>query len=307
MSLIRSHPNLFENLPGYSFQPNFVEVNDVALFDDSEVFMHYVDYGDKDAPIVMMLHGEPSWSYLYRHMIDEVKQANYRAIAPDLIGFGKSDKYDTQDAYTYANHIAWLTRFIDKTKLSNIHLFCQDWGGLLGLRLVANHPELFASVVVSNTMLPTGDYAPSQAFLDWRHYSQNTDNFDIASIIQKGTQRELITEIVNAYNAPFPEEKLKAGARKFPLLVPITPDDTESENNRQAWSVLAKFDKPFLTLFSDSDPITRGGEKIFQKLVIGCQDQPHELIKDGGHFLQEDCYEVLSKKYILFLNGVTRG
>lgn len=284
MDILKTPPSYFDNLPGYSFQPHYIDVGD-----EHKLSMHYVDYGPSNGPVILMLHGEPSWSYLYRNMINIAATAGFRVIAPDLIGFGKSDKYLSQDAYTYASHLKWLTRLVDKLSLTNINLICQDWGGLLGLRLVAANPEIFAAVVAANTMLPTGEHEPSEAFMAWQAYSQESDNFDIANIIQGASHKDIIDEVLAAYNAPFPSEEYKAGARKFPMLVPINVDDPEAHNNKEAWKVLATFNKPFLTAFSDKDPVTRGGEKIFQKLIPGCKGQVHTIIKDGGHFLQEDC------------------
>jgi haloalkane dehalogenase len=305
MEVLKTPENQFDNLPGYSFQSNFINV--ASAWDNAEgvdeLLMHYVDFGDKSAPIIMMLHGEPSWSYLYRHMIDKAASEGFRVIAPDLIGFGKSDKYAQQSAYTYANHLNWLNALIDKLGLKHIHLICQDWGGLLGLRILADRSDLFSACVAANTMLPTGDYHPGQAFVDWQHYSQNTKIFDCGNIIQNACEKELIEEIVAAYNAPFPEEKYKAGARKFPMLVPITPDDPEAQNNRLAWGKLQQFKKPFLTAFSDKDPITAGGDKVFQKLVPGCKDQAHVTLKDAGHFLQEDCGDQLISHAITLFKG----
>lgn len=298
MNILKTPDHCFADLPGYSFQDNYINVGS-----EHELLMHYVDYGDIDAPVILMLHGEPSWSYLYRNMINIAEQAGFRVIAPDLIGFGKSDKYDTQSAYTYASHLTWLSTFVKKLTLQNIHLICQDWGGLLGLRLLSADPDNFAAVVVANTMLPTGDHTPPDAFLAWQQYSQTTDNFDIGAIIQRATHKDVIDEVVAAYNAPFPEEKYKAAARKFPMLVPTSPNDPEAQNNRNAWKILGEFSKPFLTAFSDQDPVTKGGEKIFQKLVPGCKGQAHTIIKGGGHFLQEDCASELINHAIKCFKG----
>ena len=309
MEILKTPENRFYNLPGYSFQPNFINVAsdwDQAQ-DTNELLMHYVDFGDKNHPIILMLHGEPSWSYLYRQMINDAANAGFRVIAPDLIGFGKSDKYAEKSAYTYANHLAWLNSFINQLSLQNINLICQDWGGLLGLRILANRSELFSACIAANTMLPTGDHDPGQAFFDWQVYSQSTPNFDIGEIIQRATHKELINEIVAAYNAPFPSERYKVGARMFPMLVPTTPNDPETENNRQAWQSLKQFTKPFLTAFSDGDPVTKGGEKIFQKLIPGCNNQAHIILENGGHFLQEDCGDELIKHAIQFFQGARRG
>jgi haloalkane dehalogenase len=302
MQVLETPPERFENLPGYSYQAHYINV--AGQWDKSqgvdELLMHYVDFGYKDDPIILMLHGEPSWSYLYRHMIDYAVEAGFRVIAPDLIGFGKSHKYEEQEAYTYAHHLDWLNQFIDQLSLSNINLICQDWGGLLGLRILAERSELFSTCVAANTFLPTGDHHPGQDFLDWQQFSQSSPDFNIGKIIQRATHKDLIEEIVDAYNAPFPNERYKAGPRKFPMLVPISPDDPESNNNRLAWEKLKQFSKPFLTAFSDKDPITAGGEKVFQKLIPGCNKQNHALLKDGGHFLQEDVGEELIRLAIQF-------
>jgi haloalkane dehalogenase len=284
MDILKTPSSFFDNLPGYSFQAHYIDVGD-----EHELIMHYVDYGPSDGPIILMLHGEPSWSYLYRNMINVAASSGFRVIAPDLIGFGKSDKYANQEVYTYASHLEWLNRLIEQLALTEINLICQDWGGLLGLRLVAAQTEKFAAVVAANTMLPTGEHEPSEAFKAWQTYSQTTDNFNIGNIIQGATHKEIIEEVIAAYNAPFPSEKYKAGARKFPMLVPTSLDDPEAQNNKEAWEVLKTFTKPFLTAFSDKDPVTKGGEKIFQKLIPGCKGQKHTIIKNGGHFLQEDC------------------
>lgn len=296
MKILKTPSQRFEQLPGYSFRANFVDVGR----HEHTLMMHYVDYGDKNAPVILMLHGQPSWSYLYRNMICEAEENGFRVIAPDLIGFGKSDKFDTQDAYTYANHLTWLKRFISAIELSQIHLICQDWGGLLGLRLVADSPDDFAAVLATNTMLPTGDHPPSPEFLRWQRFSQEVAEFEVSKVIQKATTTELIQEVLTAYDAPFPSEEYKCAVRKFPLLVPTQANDPESENNRKAWQALARFNKPFLTAFSDGDPITAGGDKIMQNKIPGCANQAHMTLIDGGHFLQEDVGEQLIKTAIQF-------
>lgn len=281
MPVLRTPDSQFENLSGYRFKPNYVTLKDGLR-------MHYVHEGPATGKLVLLLHGEPSWSYLYRFMIADLAKRGYRVFAPDLIGFGKSDKPESQDLYTYQSHRDWLFELIKALGLKNINLFCQDWGGLLGLRIVGEHPELFDSVTASNTFLPTGDIAPGEAFLKWREFSQNVSKLPIGKIIQGATVRRLSEEELRAYNAPYPEEKYKAAARKFPLLVPITPDDPASGANRAAWEGLKKFTKPFLTLFGDSDPVTKGGNLIFRRYVPGAKNQPHEIIVQGGHFIQED-------------------
>lgn len=284
----------FENLPDYPFEPNYIEVGEGMK-------MHYVDEGDKNAPVVLLLHGEPSWSFLYRKMIPVFVENGYRAIAPDLIGFGKSDKPTEMSDYTYALHLEWTNEIITQLDLKNMALFCQDWGGLIGLRLAMAHQDRFSSIVVGNSMLPTGARKPNDAFLKWQSYSQKVEVFPIGSIIQRSTVNDLSKEIVAAYDAPYPDESYKAGARIFPALVPTSETDPQSDNNKKAWVELTKWTKPFLTLFSDTDPITNGLERIFHKLVPGTKGQPHEIIKSGGHFLQEDKGEEIAEKMVEFL------
>lgn len=280
MDVLRTPDERFASLPGYDFAPNYVDVDGLR--------MHYVDAGPSNVSPVLMIHGEPSWSYLYRKMIPIVAAAGYRVIAPDLIGFGRSDKPVNREDYTYQRHVDWMRGFIETLNLGNIALICQDWGGLIGLRLVAEHPDRFARVVAANTILPTGSQSPSEAFLNWQRFSQEAPDFNAGAIVQMATTTDLTPEIIEAYNAPFPDERYKAGARQFPMLVPIAPDDPAVESNRQAWEQLKQWEQPFLTAFSDSDPIMSGGDRIFQSLIPGAQDQPHTIIKDGGHFLQED-------------------
>jgi haloalkane dehalogenase len=236
-------------------------------------------------------------------MIDPVIKAGYRVIAPDLIGFGKSDKPTERSDYTYQRHLDWVRQVIIQLNLSDITLVCQDWGGLLGLRLVAEHPDLFARVLAANTMLPTGDHSPNEAFLNWQTFSQEVKVFPVAGIIKGATVTALSTDELAAYDAPFPDETYKAGARQFPLLVPTTPDNPASDANRLAWQTLQQFDKPFMTAFSDSDPVTAGGDKIMQKLIPGCQGQVHTTIEKGGHFLQEDQGKKLADVLLTFMNS----
>ncbi|WP_026377145.1 haloalkane dehalogenase [Aestuariibacter salexigens] len=300
MDYLRTPDERFDNLPDYDFAPNYVQVNDGQ---GGTLRMHYIDEGPRDSEVVLMLHGEPSWCYLYRKMIPLVVAAGYRVIAPDLIGFGRSDKPTSQDDYTYATHLAWLTDGLQQLSLTNMTLVCQDWGGLLGLRLVAEHSEWFARVLAANTMLPTGDMKPSEAFFKWKAFSQEVDVFPAAGIIKGATTKPLSQAVYDAYNAPFPDESYKAGARKFPLLVPVSPDDPETLSNRAAWQKLRAFNKPFITAFSDSDPVTAGGDKYMQANIPGCEGQAHTTIVNGGHFLQEDCAEQLSDVLIKFMKN----
>ena len=290
MHVLRTPDSAFAQLPHFPYKPHYCQVSE-------DLRMHYIDEGE--GPVILLLHGEPSWSFLYRKMIPRLVEGGYRVVVPDLIGFGRSDKPAAQDDYTYANHIVWTQALLDQLKLNDIHLFVQDWGGLIGLRLLTAHPDNFATVVAGNTMLPTGTATPPQAFLDWQNFAANSPKFDIATVLQRATTTTLSDEELAAYNAPFPSEEYKAGARKFPALVPINEKDPESENNKTAWGVLAQWKKPFLTLFSDQDPITKGGEQVFQKIVPGTQGQAHRIVQ-GGHFLQEDCGEELAQLMLDF-------
>jgi len=298
MRVLRTPEHCFDNLPDYDFAANYLQLA------DSTLRMHYLDEGaNNQGSTILLMHGEPSWSYLYRKMIPGLVKAGHRVIAPDLIGFGRSDKPAERSDYSYQSHLSWLTDCLHQLDLKGVVLFCQDWGGLLGLRLLAAEPERFSAVVVANTFLPTGDTEPSDAFINWREFSQTVPEFPVGGIIKGATVSELAETVIAAYNAPYPDESYKAGARQFPLLVPISPDDPESQNNRDAWKVLSAFDKPFLTAFSDQDPITVGGDKYFQKNVPGCNGQSHVTIKDGGHFLQEDKGEELAELVNKFIDA----
>lgn len=298
MRVLRTPDERFAGLPGWTFAPHYVEVADG---EGGSLRLHYADEGPADAAPVLMLHGEPSWSYLYRKMIPGIVSAGYRAVAPDLIGFGRSDKPSEQSDYTFQRHVDWTTSFIEQLDLRNITLFGQDWGSLVGLRIAAGNPDRFDRIVIANGGLPTGDQSPGEAFLRWQKFSQTSPQFDIGRLIQGATVTTLADDVVAAYDAPFPDDSFKAGARIFPSLVPTSPDDPASPANRNAWEVLQKWDKPFLTTFSDSDPITKGGERVLQKLIPGADGQPHVTIEEGGHFLQEDKGEELAKVVVDFI------
>ena len=295
--VLRTPDARFENLPGYNFSPNYAEISDPDL---GKMRLHYVDEGPRDALTVIMMHGEPSWSFLYRGMIERVAASGLRVLAPDLVGFGRSDKPTETSDYTYSKHVAWMTQWLEAMNLERAVLFCQDWGGLIGLRLVANTPDLFAGVLAGNTFLPTGQGKVSKAFEAWRDFSQTTPEFKVGRIIQGATVTDLSDAIVAGYDAPYPDESYKAGARIFPALVPTSEDMDGAEDNKKAWAVLSRWEKPFLTCFSDSDPVTGGLDTLFQKNIPGCKGQPHETVKGGGHFLQEDCAEDLSRIIIDF-------
>jgi len=293
MTALRTPDSQFENLPDYDFSPNYVELGDGLR-------LHYVDEGPKDGRVVIMMHGEPSWSYLYRHMIKAVSAAGHRVLAPDLIGFGRSDKPREMGDYSYTGHVAWMQDWLTQMNVSDAVLFCQDWGGLIGLRLVTANPDMFAGVIAGNTFLPTGEAKPSEAFENWKTFSQMVPEFPTGGIIKGATVKPLGEGVEAAYNAPYPDESYKAGARIFPAIVPVSPDMDGAADNREAWTVLKAWDKPFLTCFSDQDPITKGGDEYFQKAVPGCAGQPHQLLEGGGHFLQEDLPDELSEIIIQF-------
>ncbi len=298
MPVLRTPDAAFANLPGYTFAPHYADIDGAAL---GPMRVHYVDEGPRDGPVALMLHGEPSWSYLYRKMIPPLAAAGARCIAPDLIGFGRSDKPAEVADYTYARHVAWMLDWFDGLDLHDVTLFCQDWGGLIGLRLVAARPDRFARVMASNTFLPTGDGKPSEAFLNWRKFSQEVPVFPTGRIIQGGTARGIGEDIQAAYDAPYPDESYKAGARAFPPLVPISPDDPEAGPNKAAWEVLSAWTKPFLTAFGDSDPVTAGGDRGFHQRIPGCAGQPHTTIAKAGHFSQEDAGEELAGHLARFM------
>jgi len=240
------------------------------------------------------MHGEPSWSYLYRKMIKQVADAGCRVLAPDLIGFGRSDKPAETSDYTYTRHVDWMNQWLRAMDVSGAVLFCQDWGGLIGLRLVAENEDRFAGVVAANTFLSTGKGKPSDAFQKWKVFSQTVPEFPTGGIIRGGTVKDLEPGVEDAYNAPYPDESYKAGARIFPALVPVSTDMDGVAENEKAWEVLSEFDKPFLTCFSDQDPVTGGLDKQFHKQIPGCEGQPHTILEGGGHFLQEDLPDELS-------------
>lgn len=292
MEVLRTPDDRFAALPGFPFQPHYVDI-DAGDSSGDRIRVHYLDErpasGSDPAEVVLMLHGEPSWSFLYRHMIPPLMRAGHRCVAPDLPGFGRSDKPTPGAEYTYRRHVDWLCETVfDRLDLDDITLVAQDWGGLLGLRLVAEQPDRFRRVVAANTFLPTGDQPPGEAFLAWQRYSQRVPELDIGAVIQGATTTELTAEVLAGYDAPFPDESFKEGARRFPALVPTSPEDPEAPANRAAWEVLERFERPFLCAFSDGDPVTGGAERIFQRRVPGCAGQDHTIIEGGGHFLQED-------------------
>ena len=301
MNVLRTPDERFENLPGYEFGPHYVEIPGGEGTESLRV--HYVDEGPPSgAETILLLHGEPSWCYLYRTMVGPLTGAGFRVIAPDLVGFGRSDKPAQRADYTYARHVEWMrAALFDELGLSGLTLVGQDWGGLVGLRLVAEHPDRFRRVVAANTGLPTGDMDMGEAFFAWQKFSQETPTLPVGRIVAGGCVSEVPPEVIAAYDAPFPDESYKEGARQFPVLVPSRPDDPAADANRRAWDVLRRFDKPFLCAFSDRDPITHGADRLFRDLVPGAAGQDHTTISGGGHFLQEDKGEDLAAAVIGFV------
>lgn len=290
METIRTPDAAFDALVDFPHDPRYTEVPDG---DGGRLRIAHVEAGE-GRPVLLM-HGEPTWSYLYRAVIPRLVDAGCRVLAPDLVGFGRSDKPTRQDDYSYARHVAWMQAWLEAQGLEDVVLFGQDWGGLVGLRLVAADPERFAAVVVGNTGLPTGDQSMPEAFQRWREFSRTAPAFDIGRIVENGTVNDLTEAELLAYDAPFPDDSYKAGARIFPSLVPTSPDDPAAEDQRMAWAALVGFDKPFVTAFSDSDPITAGADRAFLKLVPGTEGMPHRTIEGAGHFLQEDAPEQVAE------------
>lgn len=284
MAVLRTPEACFEELSGFHFEPNYLEIPDEDL---GPLQIHYLDEGPKDGPVVLCLHGEPTWCYLYRKMIPVFVAAGLRVLAPDLVGFGRSDKPSERRDYSYRKHVKWMADWLKAVGASDITLLGQDWGGLIGLRLLAENPEQFARFSLANTALPTGDHAISEAFHRWRKFSQEDPDFDTGFIVNLFGRGSLSEEEIRAYRAPFPSDEYKAGARQFPLLVPTRPDDPAADDNRRAWKVLMQWEKPALMCFSDADPIMKGGDRPFLKQVPGTRGQPHITLQ-GHHFIQEE-------------------
>ena len=293
MDVLRTPDACFTDLPGFTWQPRYAETSDGLR-------MAYIDEGD--GPVVLLLHGEPSWSYLYRTMIPVLLDAGYRVVAPDLIGFGRSDKPTQQEDYTYARHMEWLRSVLfDRLDLTEVVLVCQDWGGLLGLRMVAEHPDRFARVVAANTGLPDGTRRLPDAWWAFHDFVQRTPDLPIGFLVKSGCADEMRDEVMAAYDAPFPDASFKAGARAFPGLIPQDADNPATPDNQAAWKVLETWDKPLLCAFSDKDPITGGGERMLIGKIPGAAGQPHTTIEGGGHFLQEDRGPQLAKVIVDWL------
>src|SRR5215469_8711703 len=288
----------FNDLPGFDYEPRYADVGGLR--------MAYVEDGPADGEPVLLLHGEPSWSFLYRTIIPVLADAGLRAIAPDMIGFGRSDKPGAMTDHSYARHVEWLRALaFDVLDLTNVTLVGQDWGGLLGLRLVAEHSERFARVVAANTGLPTGDQPMPNVWLRFREVVATAPELSISRLVASGCVRPLPAEVLAAYDAPFPSPDYQVGPRVMPSLVPTTPEDPASAANRAAWQRLSAWHKPFLVAFSDSDPITGGMAPIFRDLIPGAAGIEHPVLTGAGHFLQEDAGEQLAAEIVRFIRTYT--
>jgi haloalkane dehalogenase len=288
--VLRTPDQCFDNLPDYSFSPHYAEMQGFR--------MHYLDEGEPNGQVVLMLHGEPTWCFLYRKMIGPVVAAGHRVIAPDLIGFGRSDKPAAIETHSYAFHVGAISALVEQLELRDITLVGQDWGSLIGLRVAAENTERFARILIANGGLPNGDSPLSEGFQAWRNSvirMREKGDMDVGRIVGSTLGgKELSAEVRAAYDAPFPDARFKAGPLALPLLVPVSPDDPAAAANKEAWQILKQWQKPFITAFSDGDPVTRGGERIFQRLVPGAQGQRHTTLTDAGHFLQEEKGEELA-------------
>lgn len=293
--VLRTPDASFAAVPDFPYRPCYTDLGGLRIA--------HIDEGPPDAPVVLLLHGEPTWSFLYRKMIPGLVAAGFRAVAPDLVGFGRSDKPAHAHDYSYLNQVLWMTAWMRANKLSGMTLFCQDWGSLIGLRMVAQDPDRFSRIVLANGGLPTGTSPVPRAFKYWRTFARYSPWFPIGRIVKAGCAQGLSQADMAAYDAPFPSDEHKIATRLFPTLVPTTPQDPARSDNERAWALFRQWHKPFLTLFSTRDPITRGGERVWQDTVPGAHGQPHAAIQGAGHFLQEDRGEVLVEHLVRFMRS----
>jgi len=294
-NFLRTPEERFQNLPDFSFAPHYTQIGGLRIA--------YIDEGPKDGPVVLLMHGEPAWSFLYRKMIPILVSAGMRVLVPDQVGFGRTDKPTKRSDYTYENHVQWMSAWLESVDAKDITLFCQDWGSLIGLRMVAEMPDRFARIALSNGGLPTGKEKIPKAFHIWRAFAMYSPWFPIGKIVRFGCAQGLSDEAVAAYDAPYPNSRYKVGARVFPTLVPIDPSDPAREANERAWDMYKAWAKPFITLFATRDPVTKGGERLWQKLVPGAANQNHTKIRGAGHFVQEDKGEEVAQALVEFMRA----
>jgi haloalkane dehalogenase len=303
MDLLRTPDDRFVGLPDFDLEPRYAEVSDG---EGGRLRMAYVEAGPADGPVALLLHGEPSWSFLYRHVMVALAEAGVRSVAPDLVGFGRSDKPARVEDHSYARHVEWVrAHSFDVLDLRDVTLVGQDWGGLLGLRLVAEHPERFIGVVAANTGLPTGDVTMPDVWWQFRRAVEKADVLDVGRLVQSGCRTQLPEAVRAAYDAPFPDEQYKAGPRVMPLLVPTAPDDPATQANRAAWQRLTESTLPFLVAFSDGDPITGGMAPVLQRAMPGARGREHPVVAGAGHFLQEDAGQELGRIVAAFVQEIS--
>jgi haloalkane dehalogenase len=302
MEILRTPDSRFADLPGFDLEPRYVEVP--RGDGTGSLRVGYVVAGPAGGPVVVCLHGEPTWSFLYRKVIAVLAEAGCRVVAPDLVGFGRSDKPTEVGDHTYARHVEWMrAALFDVLELRNVTLLGQDWGGLIGLRLLAENPDRFARAVAANTGLPDGRHEMPEVWHHFREAVANAPKLDVGRFVTSGCQVPLDDAVIAAYDAPFPDESYKAGPRAMPQLVPIRPDDPGAIGNQRAWEVLTTLTTPFLCAFSDGDPITGPMASILPSLIPGAAGQPHTTIRNAGHFLQEDAGEDLGRVVADFVLG----
>lgn len=354
MKILRTPDECFAGLEDFPFLPRYTTI---GAGNGSELRIHHVDEGPREGPVVLCMHGEPAWSYIYRKMIPLLTAAGLRVIAPDLPGFGKSDKPADREDYTYQSQVDWMNAWLLANDLKGVTFFGQDWGGAIGLRMVADNPDRFDRVVVSNTGLfyppedaPEEEIRAAEAlrasprtptliemgralqgmsgesklvkFATWQKFAWETEDFPVGLLMYFGTSHEsrfsnalnmglrrlgvgkiATSPLVKAYEAPYPDARYKMGVRAMPRQVPLLPGDPSTAAQHAAWAVFEKFEKPFLCAFTDDDPITASQEAEFRRRVPGAKGQPHTTIPRGGHFVQENAPEALSKAIIDFIRA----
>jgi len=303
MAVLRTPEDRFEGLPDYDFDAHYVEIDDPRL---GPLRMHYLDEGDPKGRPVLILHGEPAWSFMFRRSVPVLARAGLRVVVPDLIGFGKSDKPSEQSDYTYEGHVRWLTDFVARVGLRDAILVGHDWGGLLGLRLVTEVDGLAAGYVASNHGYPTGDMPANDALRKWQEFAANTPTLKVGEVVANGCTTDLAPEVVRAYDRPYPDETYKAGARAFPALIPVLPDDPSAQAVRDSRAVLSTSRLPFLTIYGEQDPIAGAADAMFHDLVPGASGQPHVRLVKAGHNAPEDAGEtfgVLIRDFAQRLGG----